>query len=613
MEKNSKLKDSSRERWAIRSATPISFLTYALLAAAIYWPATPWNASNLPATPYGGYGFGDPAQMTWFLAWVPHAIIHGLNPFQTNYLDYPHGVNLAANTLSPLLGLVGSPVTLTLGPVATFNVMLRLAFATSAFSMFWVLRRRCRWSVAFVGGLVYGFGPYVVSQGQTHLDLAFVPLPPLIVWCFYELLIARNRRPQRIGLLLGLLAGAQVLIDLELLVLLAIVISGGVFGGAIMARAHWREWLIPLKASALPSLSVFLASTGYFFWWMIAAPGHLNGPVLAPASLQLYRADLLGPLVPTFSQWLVPTNYFATAAHYVGGNFTENSTYLGVPLVVLFVSMALRWRRDRIVFVSSLLAVIAFVLSLGERLTIDAHATSIPLPEAVLVHLPFLASTVPARFSLVVAVFVVVTAALGLEHEVQEATVGRAKHWRHSIRRSLLVVLVMTTVVTLLPKVPFVTGPPAWPTDTLRALNVISAGSVVLTYPYAIGIDTEAMSWAAEMGMRFRLMGGYATVQDFPTYGDSYPPLIEPTFVQEYLVQSQDASQVFYPRPSHRIDPVAALCNFISRYRVGDVVWWRSGTNPLRVRRLFERALGRPRAWTAGRTVLVWSLPSRRC
>jgi hypothetical protein len=91
--------------------------------------------------------------------------------------------------------------------------------------MFFVLKKWCRWPAAFVGGLAYGFGPYMVTQGQTHLNLAFVPLPPLIVWCLYELLFEQKRRPVRMGVLLGLLAGAQVLISPELLALLVLIVA----------------------------------------------------------------------------------------------------------------------------------------------------------------------------------------------------------------------------------------------------------------------------------------------------------------------------------------------------------------------------------------------------
>ena len=54
--------------------------------------------------------------MSWFLAWTPFALGHGLNPFFTNYIDFPLGVNLASNTSVPLLGFLAAPVTLALGP-----------------------------------------------------------------------------------------------------------------------------------------------------------------------------------------------------------------------------------------------------------------------------------------------------------------------------------------------------------------------------------------------------------------------------------------------------------------------------------------------------------------
>ena len=596
-----------------RPATAASVSIFVLLAIIVYWPATPWNAMRLPATPYGGYSFGDPAQMTWFLAWFPFALTHGLNLFHTNYLGYPYGVNLADNTLSPLLGLLGTPITLTLGPVAAFNVLLRLAFATSASSMFWVLRHRCRWSIAFVGGLIYGFGPYVVSQGQTHLDLVFVPIPPLIMWCVYELLVVRRRQPARMGLLLGLLAGAQALIDIEILVLLFIVIVVGAVGWSAAAGRRWRAWFQPVLEALLPAAVVFLVMTGYMFWWLLIAPGHLDGPVLAPSTLQLYRADLLGPILPTFTQWLVPTNYFATAARFVGGDYSENSTYLGAPLIALMAFVAIRWRRDRVVLTSGLLAVIAFILSLGSRLTIDGRATPIPLPEAVFARFPFLDNTVPARFSLVVSVFVVIAVAIGIEHELAQSKSRSSPSKRVAVAEVVVVVLLIMSFVTLIPKVPFTTKSATWPQGTSRALTVIKPGSVVLTYPYAIGTDTEAMSWAAETGMRFRIMGGYATVQDFPTYGDSYPLLMKQPFVQEYLVQAQDGSQLFYSRPSPHIDPKRALCDFVARYGVDNVVWWDSGAHPFKIRRLFESTFGRPIGSTRDKSVLIWATLPNRC
>ena len=99
----------------------------------MFWPASPWNATRLPSTPFGGYGFGDPVGLTWALSWFTFALEHGLNIFHRDYLDFPGGANVING--APLLGLLATPITLTLGPFAAFNVLLRIAFASSAGSI----------------------------------------------------------------------------------------------------------------------------------------------------------------------------------------------------------------------------------------------------------------------------------------------------------------------------------------------------------------------------------------------------------------------------------------------------------------------------------------------
>ena len=584
-------------------------LVYAVLAAALFWPALPWDRTRLPN---GGYG--DPAQTTWYLAWVPFALRHGLDVFRTNYIDYPTGVDLADNTSVPLLGLLATPVTLALGPVASYNLLLRLAFACSAGSMFLVLRTWCRWPAAFAGGLLYGFGPYMASQGHgdAHLDLAFVPIPPLIVWCLYELLVTRRRRPGRMGVLLGALAGAQALIDPELLSLLAIVVAVGLVALAIRTRSDLRLQFGHLVRAAVPAVIVFGIVTAYMFWWMLVAPGHLVGPVLRVGQLQVYRADLLGTIVPTTNQLIAPTSLANTAAGFVHSNFTENSAYLGLPLVILIVLFGVLWRRERVVLVAALLAFVAFILSLGSPLTIDAHTTGIPMPEALLTHFPILDSVVPARFALDVSLFATIALAVGGDRLV------RAFASRDALRRGGVVFWVVAFVAAaalVLPRAPFATPVPQWSADTEATLDVIPPGSVVLTYPFTVPHWTEAMVWQAADGMRFRLMGGYATVQGGGNAGIQNPPLLAPPFVQEYFLAAQDGASSYYPAPPSTgvgVDARQALCSFLSSYAVGAVVFWDAGADPKEILQLFRSALGTPQA-THGRTVLVWLTGSGRC
>ena len=103
--------------------TALVVATYVVLAVIVYWQAwSNWITTHLQLG-------GDQYANVWFLRWTPFALLHGLNPFFTTYANYPYGVNLVTNTSSPLLGVLGMPVTLVAGSIATFNVLSTVALA----------------------------------------------------------------------------------------------------------------------------------------------------------------------------------------------------------------------------------------------------------------------------------------------------------------------------------------------------------------------------------------------------------------------------------------------------------------------------------------------------
>src|ERR1700712_1201602 len=113
----------------------------------------------------------DPMQMMWFLKWVPWQILHGHNPFTTDALFYPHGVSLAWNTLTPTLGIIAAPITLTVGPALSFAVLITLGPALTALTAFWWLRRYTTHPApAAVGGLLLAFDPYMSGHLLGHLN-----------------------------------------------------------------------------------------------------------------------------------------------------------------------------------------------------------------------------------------------------------------------------------------------------------------------------------------------------------------------------------------------------------------------------------------------------------
>jgi hypothetical protein len=554
--------------------------------------------------------------MVWFLAWIPYALGHGLDIFRTNFLDFPHSIDLGNTTSVPLLGLVASPITLSLGPVAAFNILLRLAFATSAASMFLVLRTWCRTLAACIGGLLYGFGPYMIVQSANHLDLIFVPLPPLIVWCVYQLLFAQEQNHWRLGLLLGALCGAQALIDPELMAMLGILIFVGYVGLLLSRPTRIRREFTVLVRTVPPALLVFIALSAYYVWSLIFASGHIVGPVYPADILQNFRSDLLEPIVPTTFQFVAPLALATTAFRFVDGNITENAGYLSVTFVVLFFYFVFRQRRNAVVVLSACLALAAYVFSLGTSLELDGHPTSVPLPATIFTRVGLFRNFVDARFSLFVALFAVIAVSIGLDRFFSDASRHRFANLRVRLTDMGLVALILATAILLFPLAPLATAELPWNSEAASALAFIPSGSAVLTYPFPISPWTESMVWQAQDEMRFRLIGGYVTDQASPSYGSDNPVLVAPRVVEQTLLQAQQGANAptlyapSYKQPDPTVDVRRALCAFIERNHVGAVVFWKGGhyrgVAPSKIHRLFSAALGAPTHVGAHQTLLIW-------
>ena len=316
----------------------------------------------------------------------------------------------------PLLGVLAAPFTLTIGPAGALVLMMRLGFALSAISMCFVLRRWTSWwPAAFLGGLLYGFSPYMLGQANTHLHLIFVPLPPLILALGDELLIRRRWSVRTAGLCIGLVAALQYLIAAEVLATCLLMAAIGV---VYLALAHPREvrgGALRLLGAGAWAVVPFLILTTYPIYTDFTGPGHIAGPSQPASLLSSYHTDLVAPFVPTIDQRFGPASWFALADKFGDGNYMENGTYLGIPLVVALLCIVYWGRRNALVRFSAFMAAVAFVLSLGPRLEVAGHQTGIPLPYAVLLHVPLYAGGVPGRFSLYLQLFCAGLVAIGAD------------------------------------------------------------------------------------------------------------------------------------------------------------------------------------------------------
>ena len=487
-------------------------LAYSGLALIPYWSY--WHAGG---TMIAGKG-GDPATDAWFLAWMPYAITHAHNPLVTDWGNYPVGVNAVTGVGTPLLGVLGAPMTLAFGAFVTTMVFFTLAFPLSAIAAYVLIRQWVTWRpAAFAGGLLYGFSPYLVTHGSSHLNLVFAPVPPLIFLALHK--IATGSSWLAWGGTLGGLCVVQFLISPEVLAATVLVGCAGLCVAAITGpRTAWavirERWRSLLGAAGVAAL-IGAVCLAYPVWLLAAGPAHVPGPV---QNTSLYRGDLLGPVIPDSAMYFRTASSARLADTFSGAS--ENGLYLGVPLLIVLVSGAvLLWRRRPAMRVVAVVTVLAFVWSLGSRLVVGNRVyASIPLPETVFNRISLLNSTIAARYALYVMLGAAAMLAMIL-HAVRErlkagvvgavvaaglaavALVPLLPSWPYSLPVTQLPVTQLP--VTQLP----VTQVPSYFTSAENTAH-IPQGSVAVTYPYPLPRDAYPMLWQVAAGMRYKSPGG---------------------------------------------------------------------------------------------------------
>jgi len=590
------------EDWSFHRAVTVAALVYVAISLLVYWPLWPGDPHLMV-----GCACGDPALQSWFLGYTPWAILHGHNPFFTTYMDYPRGANMASNTLMPLLGVLGYPITAISNAMATFNFLMWLSYPLSALSAFFVVRRLAKSNIAaFYAGLVYGFSPYMLHQGYGHLNLIFVPLPPLIFYFVAKILVLQDGHSLRTGLALGLAIGAQFLISTEVDVTAVII---AVLLALLWSLLNWRlltrDRVVYVLNALLPGICVAGVLIAYPAFYAIFGSNAVRAPY-QNGILNPYRADLIGAIIPNSLQQFAPNSLATIADRLTAGSIFENGSYLGLPMLLAFFIAWIRYFHLRWVRFAGVAALVSWVLSLGPWLVVDTHQTSLRLPFFYLAKLPMIFDLLPARFSLYVAFFVAATVAAGVAAWITDARLrfesGQHASRRQNLTTGLISVCLLASLVAIFPKLPTATGPTSNVTPsffTSSAADVIPEGSAILTYPYPDPLySQQAMLWQVATKWRWKMMGAYAqipgqfansvTPNPWPT-----PPLGVVNFLQYWDGYLQGTVNTMPPAV---ISPILIrqTKDFVHRYQISSVVVDLSSTHSDQAVRLFTDALGQP-------------------
>ncbi|RMG76017.1 MAG: hypothetical protein D6711_05145 [Chloroflexi bacterium] len=158
----------------------VIFSLYTLFGVITLWALISQITTVVPGGPGTDY-----QHFIWNYWWLEHALKAGISPWFTDYVLYPNVHNLSIHTTTPIwfpLWLIIEPF---IGRVAWINLIVLMCFPLNATAMFYWLRGYCRDVVAFIGGTIFAFHPYIVwSAADTHINVIALWWLPLtaILW-----------------------------------------------------------------------------------------------------------------------------------------------------------------------------------------------------------------------------------------------------------------------------------------------------------------------------------------------------------------------------------------------------------------------------------------------
>src|SRR5208282_5469909 len=305
----------------------------------------------------------DSTIFMWSLVWWPHALANGINPFVSKVVWAPLGYNLAWSTAIPLASFVAYPLTASLGPVASYNLLVLLCPALAAWCAFLLCRyiSNSYWP-SVLGGYIFGFSPYILHHiAIGHLNLLFVFPIPLAVCVVLLRLDDRITDTTFSAFLAGVLI-TQFLLATETFATLVVVGAIGILVFYAFAAHELRERIARLIKPVVIGLVLAVVLLAPYFYYTFVS-GDPNKRVNSPAA---FSVDVLNFFIPTAAV-LMGSNHWLLR---VSDTFTQSSEptgYLCLPLLIVLIWFGYRrWgeptARALVAFV-----IITCVLSIGPR------------------------------------------------------------------------------------------------------------------------------------------------------------------------------------------------------------------------------------------------------
>ncbi|NOZ05313.1 MAG: hypothetical protein GXP41_03020, partial [Chloroflexi bacterium] len=364
-----------------------------------------------------GDGSDDPA-IIWNLWWVRHALLDlGQNPFTTDYLFFPIGINLTFYTLTLLNALITLPVQLLLGLIPANSAVVYLELVLAGLGMYLLtlellpatLPVATRHRASFLSAIIFAFAGHkfvFLSLGQFNIaSTHWLP--------FYALYLHRALRPPFSRGDAGFAAlfllfnawteftyASFALIFTAFYALFRLVQprkqKPAASWGPILRALLWIA--VPFAIGMTPILAMMIPDLLREGDFTVVGLGFAD--VFSNDLLEFFVPGHLHPLWGTLSQ------HFRFA--YL------NFAYLGYAALALALYALWKWRAELEVRFWAIAGLAFAVISFGPTIRLNGTSYDFPLPFDLLLKLPlFKANRYPGRYSVMIALCLAILAAYG--------------------------------------------------------------------------------------------------------------------------------------------------------------------------------------------------------
>jgi hypothetical protein len=465
---------------------------HAVFALAIYLAISVlyFGFRTLPHLSQSYYGLGlDPTIHMWAMSWWPYAIAHRLNPLITPVIWAPSGFNLARAVSIPGPSMIMYPITRTLGPVTAYNLMCLACTTSAPFAAFLLCRYLCHcfWP-AVIGGYIFGFSQYVLSQIGAHVFLLFIFPIPLAIYLVLQRLEGTITKYSFVVLFV-LVIGFEFLSSTELFATTTLFGSIALFLSFVLF-ADLRPRLRSVIAEVILSYAGLLVILSPYLYYVVAGG---VPPVANPA--EAFSNDLLAFLVPT--PVLFGGSLFTSITSQFKISWGEMAAYLGPGVWLVFALFAWSyWRTSAGKLLILSFAIIA-LFSLGPKLHIEGNPRG-RLPWVIAGKLPLINLALPGRFGM----YLFLVAALILATYLSRQ--GNPLWFRVLLGVGALAFIFPNLAFTL-SQTTGVETPLFFQTQEFK--RYISKGDIVLILPN--DATSLALLWQAQANFYFRMVTGF--------------------------------------------------------------------------------------------------------